>query len=275
MVELQASASTPFASDFTTSTTAIKIEDYTYYYYSTSASNRASQGYELEGTDLGDIKAKFSVGDQTLMNYPMTMTAYVNDSFSGNVSFVYNTIPQNPAMIGKSHTIYDGIGTLIQPDGSYLTNVSRFHIQDTAVVTVPILGTSQLIRSKYEYYDLNSTNHMRVFLHLSAKVISGFPEPLFEETVLLSSVSGSPVASLNVNNALNYKVFPNPAKITITIQNISESTKVQLIDVCGRSVEFQSIGGFQYNIYGFSAGMYTLRFETPNQELQNRIIMIK
>ena len=275
MVEVLTSASTPFAADFPNATTSILIEDFTYSYYSSTTASRVSHGYVLEGTDLGDIKAKFSADDQILMNYPMTMNAYVNDPFSGNVSFVYNTIPQNPAMAGSSSSKYDGIGTLIQPDGSSLMNVSRFHVQDTAVVTVPILGTSQLIRSQYEYYDLNSTtNFMPVFLHLSAKVISGFPDPLFEETVVLSSVSGSPVAGLKELSAKTHILYPNPAKELFHVNNLKEGTKVQLIDITGRAIELQSIGNSQFSISGIRSGIYTVQFGT-DKGIQSQTLVIE
>ncbi len=258
-IDVLASSTTPFASDFPSSTSAIRIEDFNYTFGYSTTNERISEGFVLENTDIGDIKALFNTNSQLLMNYPSSLGASVVDSFAGNLSFVYSGIPQNPACTGISYSIYDGIGTFLQPDGSALMNVSRYHFVDTLWTVIPVIGAAQIIRSQYEYYDLSAANHLPVFMHISAKLVSGFPDPLLDVTLVLSEVSGSMTASIDNNSLNDLLVSPNPAKEELRIVNLPDDAVVSLTDLSGRVIELHTKGNGKYDLYNLSAGTYILR----------------
>jgi hypothetical protein len=262
-VELLDATTTLFASDYPMSTGALKIEDFTYNFGNSTATTRISDGYVLEGTDIGDIKAIFSSNDQILMNYPSVLGASVVDSFAGNINFTYSGIPQSPACTGISYASYDGLGTLIQADGTSLNNISRFHVVDTLFTVIPVIGAAQIIRSQYEYYNLSSAYHLPVFMHISAKLVSGFPDPLLDVTVVLSEVMGSPSASLNENENKPYVMYPNPAKEKINIQQLDSKAVVSLIDLQGRKLTLTN-DGETVTLPNWTSGVYFLEIKTEN-----------
>lgn len=263
LVEVLDATTTLFSSDYPMSTAALKVEDFTYNFGNSTATNRISDGYVLEGTDFGDIKAIFSTDAQTLMNYPSTLGASVVDSFAGNLNFVVNNVLQTPACNGISYATYDGLGTLIQANGTPLYNISRFHVVDTLFTVIPLLGASKIIRSQYEYYNLSSSYHLPVFMHISAKLVSGFPDPLLDVSVVLSDVMGIQTASVNENKLNEYVVYPNPAKEKLFIQNLPENATVTLIDLQGRK-EILILEGNQVLLPKMSKGMYLLEISTEN-----------
>jgi Secretion system C-terminal sorting domain len=267
-------SSTPYATDFPNSTAATHIDDFTYTFLTTSATSRASQGYVLENTDLGVVKAIFGTNEQQLMAYPVSMPTMLNDSFTGTLNFTYGGIPQNPSLAGYSHASFDGIGTLIQPNGVSLTNISRFHIQDTATTSLPIIGTCMVIRSQFEYYDLSSTAHLPVFLHLSAKVVSGFPEPLIDQSVVLSQVASTSSNSIEEIKKNNLVVYPNPATNQVKIQGISSESKVSLVDVSGREIVLNKLQDNAYDLSEITAGLYILQV-TTGQVIQTQTLVIE
>ncbi len=259
LIEVLTPSATPYSADYPNATATLKIQDISQTYFATTANQRLSKGYVLENTGLGTVKATFQTDDYIMMNYPMTMNTTILDVFGGNLSFTYNSIPQNPTMDGASKTMYDGIGTFIQPDGTTLLNISRFRLIDTAEATVPFAGTVQIIRSQYEYYDLNGTDHLPVFIHMSAKVLSGFPSPLIDETVVLSQVQGPQTANLKELNANSLKLYPNPAKDVFHIANIDTQATVQLVDLSGRVLSLAHNGDGQFDVSGVRSGLYLVK----------------
>lgn len=260
-ITVVAPSTTAYASDFTNSTAATHIDNFTFTFLSTTSSSRKSQGFVLENTDLGVVKAVFGADEQDLMNYPMSMPTVVNDAFAGNLYFTYSGIPQSPMLAGQSTANYDGIGTLIQPDGSSLPNISRFHIQDTATTTVPFVGTVNVIRSQYEYYDLSSSAHLPVFLHLSAKVVSAFPDPLIDLTVVLSQVQGPTNLGLEESKMEKMIAYPNPAKDVLTLNAVTSNSKVSLVDISGRAITLVSLGNNNFDLSNVTPGLYILQVE--------------
>ncbi len=273
IMEVIAPSTTPFATDYPVSTAATRIQNFTYTFINSNSTERSSDGYVLENTDIGDVKAKFTSDDQLLMNYPSSLGASVTDSFAGNLSFTYSGIPQNPSCTGVSYAIYEGFGTLIQPNGTTLTNISRYHFADTLWTTIPIIGAAQIIRSQYEYYDLTATNHLPVFMIISAKLVSGFPDPLIDATVVLSAVSGPTNIGLNENLIDQLKVYPNPAQNQLTIENISENAHVTLSDLAGRKMQISKQSNGTFNLNNVSPGVYVLNVVSNEKSYSQTLVV--
>lgn len=272
-IDVLNATTTPFAADFPVSTAATRLENFTYTFIKSTATERSSDGYVLEGTDIGDVKAKFSSDAQMLMNYPSAVGASIVDSFAGTLSFVYSGIPQNPACTGISYATYDGIGSLVQPNGVTLTNISRYNFSDTLWTTIPVIGAAQIVRSQYEYYDLSATNHLPVFLHISAKLLSAFPDPLIDATVVLSEVSGPTTASIGENEFVNVKVYPNPAKDILSIDNLPSNASVSLMDLSGRTVSILNTNANSFDVSSLSKGVYILKIKSVNNSITQNVII--
>jgi hypothetical protein len=266
-------SATGYAADFPGATKTAVIQGYISTFMSSTATERISQGYLIESVDLGIVKAKFSNDQENLMTYPFALNGTVNDIFSGNLSFTYNSIPQNPSCTGNSVSKYDGFGTLLQVNNISVPNVSRFHIVDTTFTTIPIIGNSKVIRSQYEYYDLAASNKTPIFIHSHVKIESGFPEPLVDISVVLSAVSGNGVASINENNKNNISIYPNPAKSNFTISGISPDAQVTLIDLGGRSTNLTRSNSNEFNVSDFATGVYMLQILNKGEIFTKRLIL--
>lgn len=257
VMDVLAPSATAYNMDYPSATAAVRLESFNYNFIESSASNRSSEGFVLEGTTFGDVKAIFSSNAQLLMNYPFSLGNSVVDSFAGNLSFVYSGIPQNPACSGISHSTFDGVGSFIDPSGTTVANIARIHILDTMWTNIPIIGATQIIRSQYEYYNLSSTDYLPIFLHSSVKIISAFPEPLYNMSVVMSETAGLQTASLEETTSADVFVYPNPATHSITITELSIDAEVYLIDLVGRKTRLVSTSD-QFVLPEWSKGTYLL-----------------
>ena len=175
----------PFQSDFTESEKFIAIQNYTTGFQKSDSLSRTSQGYVIENTGLGDVKAIYNNDDQVLMEYPMYLNDEVVDNYLGSLSFEYNGTPQNNSCFGVSRAKVDGRGTFIFPGGITVENVLRYSVIDSTTTTVQVLGEVLLVRRQYEYYDL-ANDTLPIFIHAHAEVQSGFPNPLINLTQVMS-----------------------------------------------------------------------------------------
>ncbi len=266
-------ASTGYASDFPGSTIVVKIQDFASTFMSSSASGRISQGYLFESVDFGTVKAKFTSDQENIMNYPFALNGQVTDVFGGNLSFTYQSIPQNPSCTGNSKVTYDGFGTLVQVNNIAVSNISRVHITDTTFTTIPIIGNTQIIRNQFEYYDLAASNKLPIFVHSRVTIEAGFPAPLAEINMVLSSVPGTATASINENIANDFKVFPNPAYESISIPNLSSSSRVTLVDLNGRTLLLDKSNNDQFNVSQIEAGIYLLKIENDGKVFTERLVI--
>lgn len=273
LMEAVTPASTGFAGDYPGSSIVVKIQDYASTFMSSSTSGRVSQGYLFESADFGTVKGKFTSDQENVMSYPFALSNQVTDVFAGNLSFVYNSIPQNPACTGTSVATYDGFGTLVQVNNIAVSNVARFHIIDTTFTSIPFIGNTQVIRNQYEYYDLAAANKLPIFILSHVKIEAGFPEPLVELRMVLSSVSGTATASIDKNETSTFKVYPNPANDLLSISNLSENAKVSLIDMSGRSIELSQTSNNQFNVANYESGVYVLQIENEGKVSTQRLII--
>jgi len=273
LMEIITPASTGYASDYPGSTKVAKIEGFASTYMSSTSAERISQGYLFESQDFGTIKGKFTNDAENMMIYPFALNGQVIDVFSGNLSFAYQSIPQNPSCTGSSSVTYDGFGTLVQVNNIAVSNVSRIHVVDTTFTTVPFIGNINIIRDQYEYYDLASSNKTPIFIHSNVKIEAGFPEPLLEMSLVLSAVPGNAVAGIENTTNTNIKVYPNPAKNNFTISGISAEATATLVDLSGRATNLTRNNSTEFNVSDFSAGVYLLKVENQGEIFTQRLIL--
>ena len=261
-VEVVAASATPNASDFPTSVSAIKVGTNLTSYYSSTASDRSSQGFVFSEPSLGDVIAQFSANEETVATYPFAFGNSVDDAFSGDIGYL-GTL--STTATGMGHASVDGEGTLNLPNGVSLSNVLRYRLIDTswATITLPIpLGDMEFIRTQYEYYD-HTVSNLPVFIHSTIKVQNvGAPAPISEQSLVLSLYEPGYLSTSSIDE-VEFSVYPNPATETVTISgNLGDDAQAVLFDQSGRELISSSVSnGSTINISALENGVYFVRIQ--------------
>jgi hypothetical protein len=244
--------------DFPNATKAIIVENFLTTYWSSTATERNSPGFVFYEPTFGEVKAIFNTDPQKLANYEFGINDELNDNFAGSLYFSFSGLPQNPDATGTSFAKIDGEGTLKLNSITTLQGVIRCVTIDTLNTNVPVFGNIQLIRAQYEYYKLSAGN-MPVFTHTSAKIVAiGSSNPLTEFTVVLSSVQPDNFVSVNENEKINFSVYPNPAKESLTIKGDFNGANARIIDQTGKTVQtIESVtSGMTIQLNDIQKGIY-------------------
>jgi hypothetical protein len=240
VIELVDPATTPAAASFTTSTKAFNIQGSLTNYFTSTASERTGQGFVFEEQSFGTVLAVFDTDPQTTVSYPFALNSTLSDNFSGQLTFEFNGIPQNPTCTGVTHSAIDGSGELKLPNGINLPNVIRYTTVDTVYTQVD-LGIIpldvEILRSQFEYYDYANGN-LPVFIYTTIIIQqAGATTPLLRQSVILSSVQPTSNASISENEESLFKVYPNPTSDALNILgNTNEIETAWIHDASGRLI---------------------------------------
>jgi len=122
-------ATSPYSSIYTNSTKGYNIEGSLTNFYNSTSTERQSQGFIFEEPSFGTVIAHFDVNEQKTVSYPFANGDSFTDNFSGNLSFTFNGLAQNPSCTGRSYASIDGQGTLLLPSSTTIQNVIRYKIK--------------------------------------------------------------------------------------------------------------------------------------------------
>ncbi len=231
---LTVSAPAP-GSPFTTSTKSTVIPGFISSFWTSSSSDRTSQGFVFTEATLGDVVIQYGTGanEEKIMDYPFAITSSFTDSYSGTLSNSSLT-PMGPVPCsGNIVSTIDGQGTLILPGAISMTNVLRHKIVETTNATV--FGQDVTItRTQFDYYDVNSG--LPVFSHCSMHIVSGTNVNSVINLVL-SSVQPSVLVGVNENTATDFMMYPNPTQGSVTLKgDFSSDASLVVLDQAGRNV---------------------------------------
>lgn len=225
-----------FASNFPSSEKAIAIESSVTTFYTSTTTERSSQGFVFSEPTFGDVKVIFNIDEEKTHTYPMGLGAYFTDDFDGELNFTFQTVPQTTSCNGSVYAWVDGTGTLELPGATY-NDVVRYKMIDSAYATVVLLGDIEVIRTQYEYYDFAVSN-LPIFIHANIKLQSvGATTPLTDQTLVLSK--DEPINWLGLENqeSTSFAVYPNPTNGEFKIKGIKGTASVQIFDQAGRSLK--------------------------------------
>jgi hypothetical protein len=226
-------SSSSFASNYPSSQKAIAIESSVTTFYTSTASERSSQGFVFSEPTFGDVKVIFNNDEEKTHAYPMGLGDYLTDDFDGDLNFTFQMIPQTTACTGSVYTWVAGSGTLELPGGTY-NNVIRYKMIDSAYATVVLLGDIEVIRTQYEYYDFTVSN-LPIFIHANIKLQSvGATTPLTNQTLVLCKDEPLEWLGLNDKESTSFSVYPNPTNGEFKIKGIEGLANVEIIDQAGR-----------------------------------------
>lgn len=265
-VEVVDPATTSNAADFTGSTFAIKVGTNLTTYYSSSASDRRSQGFVYTEPTMGDVIAKFDTDDEIVASYPFALGNTVDDAFAGNLDYyvLYTT-----TATGMGHATVDGTGTLLLC-GNTLNNVLRYKMVDTSWATInnpfPV-GDVEFIREQYEYYDYTVSN-LPVLIHSTITVQNvGSSAPISTQSLVLSYYASANNVGLADNEIAGFSVYPNPVNDMLHIGGeLSNSATVNITDQTGRLVLSTDLSnGNAVNVSALADGIYVVRVNDQGQ----------
>jgi hypothetical protein len=259
-IEIIDPATTANAASFPSSTKAFSIQGSLTNYFNSTATERVSQGFVYEEPNFGTVLAVFDTDEQTTIQYPFANGDFFTDVFSGQLSFDFNGLPQNPTCTGVSDATIDGQGTLLLPSSTSISNVIRYKITDTVftqiVFVIPM--DIEFIRTQYEYYDV-ANNSLPIFTHSTVKIQqAGATTPLMSQTIVLSSVQPSQNVGLEEKTS-SFSVYPNPSEGIVNFKgDFAADAAAMIFDNAGRQVKsIESLSnGQSIDLSSLNKGIY-------------------
>ncbi|MBL4862642.1 MAG: T9SS type A sorting domain-containing protein [Crocinitomicaceae bacterium] len=266
-------ATTPDAASFPGATKAFQVENSVMTYFSSTATDRISQGFKFTEATIGEVLATFTADPLTMVTYPFANGNSLTDSYNGNINYDFGGGPQSSPVTGNASAWIDGEGTLLLPNNVSLTNVIRYKSIDTSLTSIPpLLNDLEIIRIQYEYYD-HSVQNLPVFIH--STVILQTPTSLIDmATLVLSKYETTAFVGTSEKAAIDFNVYPNPARNSVKITGELGADAVgSILDQSGRKLSTMSISNGQtIDISNLSEGIYFLKIESNGHSTTKRIV---
>lgn len=256
MISVLDATSTPVTDSFPGAVYAIEVENSLTSYYSSTATERISQGFLFQEPSFGDVFCMFQNDAETVAQYPFLVGNSYSDPFDGFIHFFYLQ-DIHEALTGTAHYSIDGSGTLMLPQSTNISNVIRYKLVDTSYTTVPLLNDVELIRTQYEYYDYASSN-LPVFIHTDLIIQPPGGSPLIQNTIVLSSVQPTEFVGTSELIADQITLSPNPVNNVLNVTvDMGEETTLSILDQGGRTLFNTTFtNNTQIDMSGFDAGIY-------------------
>ncbi len=244
---------TPPNADFTGAQKAIQIPNFITTYFSSTATDRTSQGFSFEDPSAGTIDVILDGNTELLMNYPFAVTNSLTDAFSGNAHT--SAFPTAIPTTGNITASVDGSGTLKLSSSVSLNNVLRYKIVENATANAGFL-TVQIQRTQFEYYDLANSS-LPVFVHAQLTINMGTPTT---QNLVMSKVLPAETVGLNELGTAQFGLYPNPANESVTLSGLSGNETISIVDLAGKTVfSTENSGATQtINVSDINAGIYNV-----------------
>lgn len=272
-VTMENATATTNAASFPSSVKALTVENTITTYFSSTATERVSQGFVFNEPSFGDVIATFTTDEAKVVEYPFANGNSLNDAFSGNLDFTFNGVPQTTAATGNAYAWIDGQGTLKLPNATDYTDVIRYKLIDTSNTNILLFGDLEIVRTQYEYYDI-ANNSLPVFAHSHIVIQQpGGGAPLADQTVVLSSIAPMTFVGLEENSTISFNAYPNPAEDQLTVTGSFETATAEIIDQSGRIVHTEIISnGATINLSALNTGMYMLKVSNNGTSTTKSIV---
>lgn len=254
-------ATTAYATDYPTSTKAFQVENALTTYFSSTVTDRTSQGFFFNEVTFGDVLATYTIDEQTMVTYPFALGNSIGDTYNGNINYSFNGFPVTETLIGTSYAWIDGSGTLNLPNAVSVPNIIRYKAIDTATTNVPLVGVANLIRTQYEYYDYTNQN-LPIFIHTTISMAQSGGLALAEITMVLSKFEANYIG-IEENNAFTFNVFPNPTTELFHVEgNFTGESIGSIIDQSGRVLKTMNVqNGTSVDVSDLASGSYFFAIE--------------
>ncbi len=243
-------------------------------FYTSTATERTSQGFYYTEASLGDVIVTYETDPGILCTYPFAQGgATSTDNYEGNISFTFNGLPVNETVTGTIDAEIDGEGTLLFPNSNSATGVIRYHSEENAATTLPIVGAVDIVKSQYEYYDYANSN-LPIFIHIQISITpQGGGQPITETSLVLSKYDGIFV-SVDELEQFDFTVAPNPAEDQVKVfGEFDADATAQLLDASGRVIETLNVSnGQSIDLSNLNSGMYLLSINNAGQTTTKTVV---
>jgi len=258
----------PNASSFPGATKAFSIEGLITTFFSSTSSERTSQGFVFTEVTAGEILATFEDNAAILMTYPFALSSSSIDAYAGSVET--SGLPGAFPATGSVTSTIDGTGTINFPLGFSVPNVTRLKTIDNAVATVPFLGNVTINRKQFEYYDL-ATSSMPILMHITIDLVIPGGAPM-STSFVLSKFSGIYNVGIENNESIAFTIFPNPSNDFVTFKGELNNANVIVLNTLGQEVLSQTIStGDSMNVSSLNAGIYLVKVESNGVSAVRRL----
>lgn len=256
----------PFASDFPTSEKTMVLGVNIATFYTSTASERSSQGFVFSEPTIGDVIATFDVNEAKLLEYPFSNGDSFTDAYSGTLYSPAGTTP----LSGEIEVTIDGQGTLNLPNGVSLTDVIRLKSSDSSY-TSTMAGDVIIKRTVYEYYNLSNSD-LPVLIIASVEINSLILNNA--ETIVLYANDPMQYVGVNENTSIDFTVSPNPSSDIVTISGeLSNDAVAAIIDQNGRVLMTTAVSnGSTLDISTFENGMYFVKISDNGTSTTKTIV---
>jgi len=241
-------------SSFTGATKKYSIGPSINTYYSSTSSERSSQGYIFNEPGLGDVIVNLTKGNNPnaeIMNvYPFAYPNVTTDIFSGQITTALTgTLPTSGTSVAK----IDGSGTLVLPGNNSYANVIRYHLEDSASATT-LFGQVSLVRNWYEYYDY-TISKLPIFISINLNISTPLTD--ISSSLLLSRNQPTTIVGINENELSNIQIYPNPVNDLLNV-NSRDNFEFEVSSISGE-ILFEGKNETKIDISELPSGIYLFK----------------
>lgn len=227
-------------------------------YYSTSPTERISQGFNFFEPTLGDVLTFWDTVPQVLNTYPFDLNSSTYGPMSGRIFSNNPSASIDTFAIGTSYSTIDGVGTLKLGTVDY-PNTFRYHFVDTVnsyvnidlggfVLDAPVV----LYRNVYEYYNYATSSLPVMVIYSVNNSILNVPNiiVLSKEQPQQNIIDDSGLSEYTLSGTA---VHPNPANDLIEI-TAPDGSEIYLSDLAGKQIirtksKLLEISNLKHGIY--------------------------
>jgi len=269
---IEATSSSSYASDFSNSNKFWNLQDMTQDFWNTSSTERIREGIVIEEPSMGNVVAKFSSNQATLMTYPFAYEDAISDDFEGTFDIAAYSLTGLPAT-GQHQTKYDGYGSL-KVGTHTISNVSRIHQMDTIALATP-LGNFKVLLDQFEYYDLDNEN-APIFVHTSGTILQdGSSTPMMQYNVVISKYEPAETVSTKMISNVDFNIAPNPVKDQLFVSGEFTNADIQIIDQAGKIIfNGTATNGTVISTSNLVSGVYVVKASVDNQSVTKKIVKL-
>lgn len=273
LIDVKSPQQTAHNVTFVNSDLAIETEGEIIAFITDDANERVSQGLVFNDADNGDLILTLEANEGLYYTYPFDFGDEITDSIKGTATFTFMNQLMNAPARGKVRTKVDGRGTLNMGLTGVYTNVLRYNITDTMVITTPVADFT-VIHNQYEYYD-HTVSSLPIFTHTSmwfgqigGTVLRDFNFVLSKD-IITTSLSQEVLAET--------KLYPNPTSqlLNIELPNGINKASISIVDAVGRIVMDVNIEDTfaNLNVSHLKEGAYFVKIASDNTVVTKTLIL--
>ncbi|MEY4605100.1 MAG: hypothetical protein RIT43_2392 [Bacteroidota bacterium] len=245
-------------------------------YYSTSPTERISQGFNFFEPTLGDVLTFWDTVPQILNTYPFDLGSISSGAMSGRIFSNNPSASIDTFAIGTSFSTVDGIGTLKLGTVDY-PNTFRYHFVDTVnsyvnidlggfILDAPVV----LYRNVYEYYNYATSSLPVMVIYSVNNSILNVPNiiVLSREQPQQNIIDDSGLAE---NMLTGTSIHPNPANDFIEI-TAPDGSEIYLSDLSGKCISRTQEKSI--DISHLERGVYIVTIEFKGKKSTQKVIKL-